>query len=199
MYKLKFFGNFYGTQKIIYPGKLSKRNRIKAASLAGLLSLSAIFPFQKPVEASRNYQEREGIYGELKFVEFCNKSNAIRFRAIAEAGSRDSRVSSVEFKVSARYDIGLNAWGQTLGYTTGESWRHEGTRYNNLWGSDRRFYEVFFPVVPLGTGSQKTPVKVAIHVNHSRGKTVDLGGVVDLGEIPVGSCRIYDDGNLRDG
>lgn len=158
-----------------------------------------------PVSASPNYQERDGIYGEIKFAEFCNVSNSLRARVIAEAGSRDSRVQSVEFKIYSRYAYGLNLWGQTFGYVTGANWRNlgprrssvNGTMYNNpSFMNDRRFYDTQPYTFPL-TSVVDSPIKFAIHVNHQRGKTIDLGGVVDFGKIEPGKCKVYDDGNFR--
>lgn len=164
-----------------------------------LILSSLLLPFAALIgQASPNYQERDGIYGEIKFAEFCNIPNALRARVIAEAGSRDSRVSSVEFKIYSRYGYGVNLWGQTFGYVTGENWRPIGvgdTHYNTKDG-DRRFYDTTPLTGPLNS-VVSSPIKFAIHVNHSRGKTIDLGGIVDMGVIEPGKCRIYDDGNFR--
>ncbi len=153
-----------------------------------------------PVQASQNYQERDGISGEIKYAEFCNSSGALRARVVAEATSRSSRVSSVEFKIYSRYGYGVNLWGQVWGYVTGENWRPIGihdTRYNVMpWQGDRRFYDTRPMTFPLSS-LVDSPIKFTIHVNHSRGKTIDLGGIVDLGRIEPGKCRIYDDGNFR--
>lgn len=176
---------------------MSHTNRLKKIYLSLLLS-SMVLPFAVIGQASPNYQERDGIYGEIKFAEFCNVPNALRARVVAEAGSRDSRVSSVEFKIYSRYSYGVNLWGQTFGYVTGENWRPIGvpdTRYNTENG-DRRFYDTG-PMTAQLHSVVHSPIKFAIHVNHSRGKTIDLGGIVDMGVIEPGQCRIYDDGNFR--
>ena len=172
----------------------------RANSLAffykSLLLAALVLPFSAiPGQASPNYQERDGIYGEIKFAEFCNTPNALRVRVVAEAGSRDSRVQNVEFKIYSRYSIGVNAWGQSLGYTTGENWRNLRVEANSRRG-DRRFYDTTPLFAPL-TSVVDSNIKFSIHVNHSRGRTIDLGGVVDMGKIEPGKCRIYDDGNFR--
>jgi hypothetical protein len=66
----------------------------RANSLANfyksLLLAAMVLPFAAiPGQASPNYQERDGIYGEIKYDEFCNTPGALRYRVIAEAGSRD--------------------------------------------------------------------------------------------------------------
>ncbi|WP_190489639.1 hypothetical protein [Microcoleus sp. FACHB-831] len=164
----------------------------KSLVLASMVLLFA----ELPGAASRNYQERDGIYGEIKFAEFCNMHNGLRYRVIAEAGSRDSRVSRVEFKIYTRYSIGVNIAGQQFGLPSGENWRNlRGEMYNNKWG-DKRFYDtgvLFSPLISI----IDSPVKFSIHVNHTRGKTIDLGGIVDMGKIEQGKCRVYDDGNFR--
>ena len=174
----------------------------RANSLAkfykSLLLASLVLPFAAtPGQASPNYQERDGIYGEIKFAEFCNTPNALRFRVIAEAGSRDSRVQSVEFKMYTRYSVGVNVGGQQFGFPSGENWRNMYTlsNFTGLRG-DQRFYDTgarFSPLISI----VDSPDKFSIHVNHSRGKTTDLGGIVDMGKIEAGKCRVYDDGNFR--
>lgn len=175
----------------------------RANSLAffykSLLLAALVLPFAAiPGQASPNYQERDGIYGEIKFAEFCNTPNSLRARVVAEAGSRDSRVQNVEFKIYSRYSFGVSAWGQSFGYTTGENWRSLNVRngFNNTRNGDRRFYDTGPMTAPL-TSIVDSPIKFSIHVNHSRGRTIDLGGVVDMGRIEPGKCRIYDDGNFR--
>jgi hypothetical protein len=179
---------------------------LKKSAIASFTALSLISPsLMLPANASANYQERDGIFGEIKFAEFCNVSNALRARVIAEAGSRDSRVNSVEFKIYSRYGYGLNLWGQQFGYVTGENWRSIGPGSQSAYGTiynvpegrgDKRFYDTTPYTFPF-TSAVDSPIKFAIHVNHSRGKTIDLGGVVDLGKIEPGKCKIYDDGNIR--
>jgi hypothetical protein len=165
-----------------------------------IFTMSSVFSLSNIAYASPNYQERDGIYGEIKFAEFCNVSNSLRARVVAEAGSRDSRVSTVKFKIYSRYSYGLSAWGQTLGYVTSENWRPIGVRdYRNNGTSsqgDRRFYDTGPMAYPL-TSLVDSPIKFSIHVEHSKGTTIDLGGIVDMGKIEVGKCKIYDDGNFR--
>ena len=173
----------------------------RANSLAffykSLLLAALVLPFSAlPGQASPNYQERDGIYGEIKFAEFCNTPNLLRYRVIAEAGSRDSRVTSVEFKIYTRYSIGANVLGQQFGLPSGENWREAAKPIPNNAFRDTRFYDTGPLFSPL-TSIVDSPVKFSIHVRHSRGKTIDLGGVVDMGKIEPGKCRIYDDGNFR--
>jgi hypothetical protein len=178
---------------------IAQANSLAKASSKSIILASLVLLFAElPGTAYRNYQERDGIYGEIKFAEFCNVPNALRARVIAEAGSRDSRVSSVEFKIYSRYGYGLNLGGQTFGYVTGENWRPIGVpdrQYNTSQG-DRRFYDTRVMTYPLSSVVD-SPIKFSIHVNHSRGKTIDLGGIVDMGKIEAGKCRVYDDGNFR--
>ena len=152
------------------------------------------------VQASSNYQERDGIYGEIKFAEFCNAPLGLRARVVAEAGSRDSRVKNVEFKMFSRVGVGVNILGQLVVIPASEAWRpmpFTERRYNiNPKRGDRRFYDTGVQIYPL-IAIFDSPVRFAIHVNHSRGKTIDLGGIVDLGRISPGTCRVYDDGNFR--
>ncbi|MCT7957909.1 hypothetical protein [Laspinema palackyanum] len=176
---------------------MSRSNRLKKIYLS-LLLCSMVLPIAAIGQASPNYQERDGIYGEIKFAEFCNIPNGLRARVVAEAGSRDSRVSSVEFKIYSRYAYEVNLWGQTVVHVTGENWRPLGVLgpRNNTRDGDRRFYDSGPMTGPLQSVVH-SPIKFAIHVNHSRGTTIDLGGIVDMGVIEPGQCRIYDDGNFR--
>jgi hypothetical protein len=173
----------------------------RANSLANfyksLLLAAMVLPFAAiPGQASPNYQERDGIYGEIKFAEFCNTPGALRYRVIAEAGSRDSKVLNVDFKIYTRYSISVNLLGQEFGLPSGENWRSFKREMNQLGGGDRRFYDTGVRFTPLGSIID-SPVKFSIHVNHRRGRTIDLGGIVDMGIIERGKCKIYDDGNFR--
>ncbi|WP_293154251.1 MULTISPECIES: hypothetical protein [unclassified Microcoleus] len=163
------------------------------------LTLAAILLFQSLSVASPNYQERNGIFGEIKYAEFCNYSNSVRYRVKGEAGSRDARVEHVDFKIFWRPVKGINISGQPLGYIRGAEWRSFLPTYNTKSG-DRRWYERS-EQTPLTSADVTTPVKFAMHVyRKSPGYSdyvVDLGGIVNLGMIPLNSCRVYDDGNIR--
>jgi hypothetical protein len=74
------------------------KNIPKKLLMIGLLFIP--FITSNPVFASPWYQERDGIFGEIKFAEFCNWSTGVRSRVIAEAGSRTNRVYRVDFKVN---------------------------------------------------------------------------------------------------
>ena len=176
---------------------VARANNLVNFFYKSLLLASLVLPFAAiPGQASPNYQERDGIYGEIKYAEFCNQPNGLRARVVAEAGSRDSRVLGVEFKIYTRYSFGINAFGQQFGFPSGENWRSAARPVLNSSFGDKRFYDtgpIWYPLSSL----VDSPVKFSIHVNHSRGKTIDLGGIVDMGKIEPGKCKVYDDGNFR--
>ncbi|MEZ2229961.1 MAG: hypothetical protein ACBR50_27255 [Microcoleus sp.] len=163
------------------------------------LTLAAILLFQSLSAASPNYQERNGIFGEIKYAEFCNYSNGVRYVVKGEAGSRDARVERVDFKIFWRPVRGININGQPLGYIQGAEWRPFFVAYNTKSG-DRRWYQRS-EQLPLVSADVTTPVKFGMHVYRTSpgysDYVIDLGGVVDLGTIPLNSCRVYDDGNIR--
>lgn len=163
------------------------------------LTLASLLLFQSLSAASPNYQERNGIFGEIKYAEFCNYPNIVRYKVKGEAGSRDARVEHVDFKIFWRPVKGINISGQPLGYIKGAEWRPF-FRANNTDSGDRRWYERS-EQIPFTSADVTTPVKFSMHVYRTSpgysDYVVDLGGIVDLGPIPLNSCRVYDDGNIR--
>lgn len=199
--------------------KLNSRafiKNIKIIGAVGVLSILNTVSFLNPkvVQASPWYQERDGVYGEIKYAEACNNSNAMRVRIIAEAGSRSRRVTRVDFKGKTRFTIGFNAYGQSIGLGSSYVWKPVRSipnndhvyPYNNVAQNDRRFYDTGSLTYPLATSSEFTPVKLSIHVKtqpaisfwwwsrKSERTVYDLGKIVDLGQIPIGRCSIYNDG-----
>jgi hypothetical protein len=49
-----------------------KTKKIVQNVLVGLFALSQMMLSIKPTQASANWQERDGIAGEIKYVHFCN-------------------------------------------------------------------------------------------------------------------------------
>ncbi len=172
------------------------RNVIFAWLPSIVLSALLNFVATESASASQNWQYRDGIFGEIKYARACNTGAVVRYRVNAEAGSGDpsvrNRVNSVEFKEFSAYAIGFNLWGQTFGFPSSPAWKNV-SKIGNYWSGDRRFYTVDL-AFPLTTYIQNTPIKFSIHVNHSGGKTIDLGGIVNLDDIPAGHCKTYDDG-----
>ncbi|NJK71787.1 MAG: hypothetical protein HC932_06175 [Thermales bacterium] len=148
-----------------------------------------------PANASPWYQERDGIFGEIKYIRACNHSTALQFKVIAEAGSRNNRVKWVKLNMQSAYAAGINVRGFPIAWTSNYSWRWVNTHYNTSNG-DRRWYE-YNGYWALMSSPNRSPLRFSIHVNHTGGTTIDLGKIVNLGDIPVGECRTYNDGNLR--
>ncbi len=186
--------------------ELSKSPTLKIASklipkklaISSALMLGVLLS-QLPISgasASRNYQERDGIFGEIKYVRFCNHASVMQIRVIAEAGSRSNCVRRVEFKMKSSYVTGYNVKSVPLAYTTNYNWRSLGASKYNSRSGDRRWYKQRGYWL-LTSSANNAPVQFAIHVIHTGGRTIDLGGIVNLGSVPVGQCRTYDDGTLR--
>lgn len=194
---------------------MSNKSKIVLAS-AGIALLSAL-TLAKPTLASPNYEGRDGISGEIKYAEICNYQQNARIQVIAEATSRQNRVYNVEFKMFSRpvkltssqssvtfgVEAGIVLNGQsttvTNNYSTGSAaWRALLTRNQTYaWWYDRRFYDLR-PFNFNGNGfDPSTNVMFSTHVNRAGGKTIDLGGVVNMGTIPYGTCKVYDDGIMR--
>jgi hypothetical protein len=162
---------------------------VQLTLLAGFMLTGAT----QNAQASPWYQERDGIFGEIKYVRACNTGTIIRYNVIAEAGSRTNRVKAVSFKIFSGFVAGVNISGNSIGIPSSAAWRNLETKYNNRYGQDRRWYSVEW-YFPLASYIPKTPVRSAIHVHHTGGTTIDLGRIVDFGEIPASQCRTYNDG-----
>lgn len=181
------------------------------------LLLLSTFASVRPTLASQNYEFRDGISGEIKYAEICNYPQNARIHVVAEATSRQNRVYNVEFKMFSRpvklissqssVTYGVEAGGVITGqstsitnnYSTGSAaWRNLLTQHQTpAWWNDRRFYDLR-PFNFNGNGfDPSTNVMFSTHVNRAGGKTIDLGGIVNMGTIPYNTCKVYDDGRMR--
>ena len=167
-----------------------------------VMMLLSLVVLASPVFASVNYEEREGIFGEIKYAEFCNHPNSIRYKIIAEAGSRDARVVRVDPKIYfRRLDVIPVGESRVVTNIRSATWRAVRPAFNTDSG-DRRWYEVTENHPGVVSVHTDTPIKFAIHVvtETASGRTnvvYDLGGIVDLGTVPHHTCRIYDDGVFK--
>jgi hypothetical protein len=143
-------------------------------SVASLTALS-ILPLAKPAEA----EVRGGVNGQLTNVRVCNQNNSIRVNMTAYAVSTSSsqRIRQVDFKI--KNGITDGAW-----YTSGYNWRHIGTDSNSINNHSTSYSWV-------GMKLTSDPVLASIHVKTTSGWVIDLGGIVNLGTIPVGECKSY--------
>jgi hypothetical protein len=145
-----------------------------------------ILGFSSKVEAAQ--ESRNGIYGGITYVEVCNVEGMARTRVKLNAVSNSRRVSRVEIKQSSRFRSGAG-WFQIV---SGEGWRDlsKGTFYN--WFSDRKYYDTGALFAVGSTYMEDAPIKYSIHVIDTNGRrTIDLGGIVDLGRVPVGRCASW--------
>lgn len=167
---------------------MRKHPRILATITAIGLSSIGILSLQSPSLASSNWQERDGIAGEIKYARVCNQTSGFQYRVITDTVSRNRRVTGIDFKIYSAYSFGVNAWGNQIGWANTPAWRNFISVNNNGRFTDMNQTRLLQSIVG------NTPVSVAIHVRHTGGTTIDLGGIVNLGDIPLGQCRTYDDG-----
>jgi hypothetical protein len=175
-------------------------NRSCKALLLGTVSLLSILGFNAinltQANASNQFERRDGIYGEIKYIRACNRSWGSSLKIIAEAGSDQARVQQVDFKgfYGSKYS---NPW---VGYTNNTTWRHIASQFNQTNG-DKHWYG-YDVNLPLTWFNPESDMKFSIHVlRQTPGisyRTVDLGSVKQLGKVPLNECRIWDDGNLKD-
>lgn len=176
---------------------MNHNSRLFQAFCTSLISMSIL---TIPASASPNYEEREGVFGEIKYAEICNESSSLRVYIEAEAGSRTVRVEQVKFKAFFRPKRGVSLSGNFIGQTGGERWREVGEAYNTAQG-DRRWYQQTMNYI-VGAHPD-SPVKVSVHVDTRResdnrlSTVYDLGGIVDFGKVEAGSCRVYRDGQFE--
>lgn len=167
---------------------LAKKSLLVLLALIGGITPNLLFATQ----AKAVYEERGGVYGEIKYFRFCNIPGAfISTRVVSEAGSRGPTVNFVSFKIYSAYSI--NGFGYNLGVTT-PAWR-DFRIVRNSQGISQRFYDTGNLGNPLVSAVATVPIKVSQHVFTSNGTVIDLGGILDLGIVPVGKCSVYDNGN----
>ena len=169
--------------------------------IAGVLVLGAALAMVPSAQASKNWEARDGVHGEIKYVRFCNKSPYSQLKLIVEAHSQGSHVKWVELKMKSHIQWGFH-FGRLYPIYRPYDWYHVAKRYNSPpYLGDKRFYSFDYPWLNMITTDPNAPTKFAVHVYHGNGYTtkhlIDLGGIVNLGNIPVGQCRTYDDGVFR--
>lgn len=178
--------------------KLKKQITNLVILTASILSVSAIVS-NSPAQASADWEYRDGIFGEIKYIKVCNLNWGTKLKVVAEAGSGDrgpentrGTVTGVQFKMYSSQKF-INPW---IGYTSSTTWRQLWEKNGNY-----RWYNWEFSY-PGNFVNPDKPLKFAIHVNRkSPGweyKVYDLGGIKDLGKLPLNTCRTYNDGNMWD-
>lgn len=164
---------------------------------ASFFSVSTIVS-NPPSLASADWEYREGIFGEIKNIRICNQSWGTYGKIIAEAGSGDrgpvntrGTVKNVQFKMYSG-QVFKNHWYE---YKNNPNWRPIAEKTGKRWFT----YEFWYP---LNYVNSEKPVKFAIHVNRTlpgiSDTVYDLGGIKDLGKLPLNTCRVYNDGNIYD-
>jgi hypothetical protein len=143
-----------------------------------------------------NLPGNQWVYGGIQKAEFCNGPGGYKATISGDyISSPGLIVSRVDFQMYSRLDYSLNIFGQRVGYTTIENWRPLSRGFQ-----DPNFRQTFksIPVNFFVTPSTNvsTPVKFSAHVN-VKGSGLnnyivyDLGGIIDLGIVPYGECRIF--------
>ena len=86
-----------------------------------------------------------------------------------------------------------------IGIPFGANWRpaHAVYRFATLDRRNGGDY-LFGPIYQTGMFlDPSTPVKFSIHVNTNQGKVIDLGGIIDMGTINGGSCKVFENGKVQ--
>ena len=156
-----------------------------------------------PNQEVRRDIDGSNIVGGIYYVRFCNSDGNFSIRAKAQAEkSGGAPIADLELKYYAGYETIATAFGYRLATPAGGSWR-QATKDFNYPGNDGN-YDFWFwtPLRDTDTFSN-TPVKFAIHTNIHKlpnvtRKVYDLGGIIDIGTVPKGTCRTYDKGMIYD-
>jgi hypothetical protein len=172
--------------------------RTGGSSASGAISNARLrdVPFTGELRALDFYGNgREWVYGGIQYIDICNGKGG--YNAIVKAQFTTSSgvsIGHVQFKMYSRWDRGFYLGNQWIGYTSSADWRNwidvdstpNSTSYSSL-----------NQIVFVGAGiNQSSPVKFSswVHVN-APGMTnlpiYDIGGVIDLGNIPSGECRTF--------
>jgi hypothetical protein len=181
---------------------MSKLSVIAILSLTTAISAAVSLVTPKAANASPNWEYRNGVFGEIKYVRACNQGWGSYIKVSSEAGSGDrqdkARVIDVSFKVYSS-QVMKTQW---TSYTNNANWRTINLNpMRNTESGDRRWYtrEASYPVTFFNPDRE---VKISQQVRRrSPGmeySVIDLGGVVNMGKIPFNQCRVFDDGRFTD-
>jgi hypothetical protein len=154
----------------------------------------------KQANASADWEYKNGIFGEIKYVKACNQGWGTYIKVIIEAGSGDRKEQARVTDVSLKMLSSQKFANGKVGYTNNSSWREVRT-WQNTYPKDRRWYETEMKY-PLTWMNPERPVKFSIHVFRQDWGTkypvIDLGKIKDLGKIPMNSCTVWDDGKVSE-
>jgi hypothetical protein len=169
---------------------------LKKLVISVVLATPLLNSFALPANASANFQYKDGVFGEIKYVRACNQGWGSYLKITSEAGSGDrqvrARVTNVDFKIYSSQKFTSN----NTNYTNNPNWRPLSS-HTNTYPNDRRWYTIETRS-PLTWFNPDFEVKVSQHVWRqdwgTKYPSIDLGGVINLGNIPYNQCRTYDDG-----
>jgi hypothetical protein len=168
-------------------------------SVLTLVPLAAALVIPDVALASARYQRRDGVAGEIKYAQVCNQDRRWTVKAIIEASSEGRDVLSARLNVRLNEQYRTPVYGVWVPYgrpDSGYNWRSVGTAFN--WNANRtkRFYEINYTSF-WGMQMDSRQEILLGNLISARGKDIiDLGGVINMGTVPGGGCKTYDDGRL---
>jgi hypothetical protein len=185
--------------------KLSKKLFGTSLGIGALIAINISVPIIgiQNSTASSDWEYRDGIYGEFKYIKVCNRGWGSTINYIAEVGSGDRHIKSrvIDVKINALYSTKHSVFWTPWTYQTNYTWKQV-KNHSNTKSGDRRWYSGDFKFPSAWFGSEES-MKFSIHVlrkgNGIQDYTIDLGKIKDLGVLQNNKCRVWNDGVLSDG
>jgi hypothetical protein len=157
--------------------------------------LGIILVLPNPVLSSANYQRKQGVAGEYKYIKVCNYPSGRTVDVAFEASQEGATVQGISINLLAKrkdnYSISTIAQG-----TAWLAWRTHGYNWDRdhyFRGSSGRFFS-YHGQAYANSFEPWDDVKFGSQIYTNNGVVYDLGGIINLGKIPDWQCRTYDDG-----
>jgi hypothetical protein len=183
-------------------GIFKKTIAVSAIALSTTVLSTGIFPVNiaglqnsQPASASANYQRKNGLAGEYKYIKVCNNPSGRTVDVVFEASQEGAIVQGISINLLAKRKNNFSVSTPTQG----GAWLAYRT-YNYNWERDHYFRGSsgrFFSYHGAGFATSFEPwddVKFGTQTYTNNGIVYDLGGIINLGKIPDWKCRTYDDG-----
>jgi hypothetical protein len=153
--------------------------------------------------ASERYSRKNGVAGEFKYIKVCSYDYYYSVSGVMEA-SQEGPAKVIAVKINQQnkvwYSPTPNGWALPI-WTSKVNWRPVETVWN--WkGGNPRFYDFSYNSSYGTLLAFDTEVKLGSIITLGKGQgriydVFDLGGIINLGMIQRGSCKVYEDGVFK--
>jgi hypothetical protein len=205
---LKTSSNTNGNIKVEIDKKLiSKSNTTKP--IQEVKKFKSILPsigIGEVANASGNYQRRNGVAGEFKYLKVRSYDYNYSIEGRMEASPEGTSVKYIGINAKAPrwYSPTPNGW--SIPFRTSYTWRNIASFTNYFIGSNKRFYHFEYSSNYGSLLAYDNDVLIGntieTYEQSPKGwgfgvRIQDLGGLVNMGYIGKNSCKIWDDGQFK--